>query len=49
MVAYSMIGQLGTPQDRAGKIAADNATAELNIRRVFENGYTPDETKVSDF
>lgn len=49
MTAYSMIGQLGTPRERVAKITVDNAQAELNIRRVFENGYTSDVTKVSNY
>lgn len=49
MTAYSLIGQLGTPTARAQKISADHARAELSIRRVFENAYTADEVKVSDY
>ena len=49
MVAYALIGQLGTPADRVAKITRDYVQAELKIRRVFEDGYTTDATKVSDF
>ena len=49
LTAYSMIGQLGTPSARVLKITRDASTAEQEIRRVFNSGYTPDPVKIEDF
>ncbi len=49
LASKSLGSDLGMPAARKADINNDARTAELDIRRVFNNAYTPDDTKVVDF
>ena len=49
MTAYSLCDDIAVSNTRYSRISRDATQAEANIRRVYAQSYTPDETKVSDF
>lgn len=49
IVAYNLCDDIATPDNRYMRIKSDYAQAEAAIRRVYNNAYTRDETKVVDY
>lgn len=49
MTAYNLADDIAVPDSRYNRIARDAATAEKNIRRVYNNPYTRDEINVVDY
>lgn len=49
MTAYSLADTLGIPTERYQRIAADANRGEAEIRRIFNDYYTPNEIRVKDF
>ena len=49
LTAYTLCDDISVSNSRYQRITRDSNNAEPNIRRVYNQSYTPDDTKVVDF